>query len=296
MSMSIQEKLNQRLAQNMAAHNASHGPASPGVKEHLQIQLDQIDPNPFQPRREFNQESLDNLAASIQANGLVSPIEVRRNGPRYQIVHGERRFRAHQALGRVSIEALLVAIDDKAMRAQALIENLQREDLSDFDVALAIDAMKGDYESISAMAAGLGVGREDVYRYLSFFDLPEAAVDFLHANHDVLGRAASYALKSILAEHAASTEVEAIVVAALEKIAAGELSQRDAVAKIEAALRPVTAKKVTAEKKVLSCGKTRLGTFEAANGRLVLKLKEAALTEGQRAKLDAFVASLSDGE
>lgn len=293
MSSNIQEVLNKRLAENMASHNASHGPAS-ATKEHLQIQLDQIDPNPFQPRREFKQEALDNLASSIKANGLLSPIEVRRVGARYQIVHGERRFRAHRALGRVSIEALLVTIDDKAMRAQALIENLQREDLSDFDVALAIDAMKGDYDSIAAMSSGLGVGREDIYRYLSFFDLPESTVDFLHANHGVLGRGASYELKKVLAGHEPSEERDAVVLAALEKIVAGELTQRDAVVKIEAALRPAADKKAPSARTVLSCGKKRLGTFESSNGKLVLKLKEAALTEEQRAKLDAFVESLRE--
>jgi len=291
----VREALAKRLAENMNAHNASHA-GHGDQKEHIQVLIEQIDPNPYQPRRHFDEIALNELAQSIAANGLASPIGVRKVGARYQIVHGERRWRAHKLLGKNSIEALLVNIDDKAMRSLALIENLQRDDLPDFDTALAIDAMKGDYGSVTEMANSLGIKREEVYRYLSFFDLPAAAIDFLHANHDLLGRAASYSISSLLKAASAVEGAEDIVLSALEKLKQGTLTQKAAISLIDSQLKAAAAgsnqQKPVAQKNDLTCGKKRLGTLERSNGNVVIKLKEASLNEDQKNRLEAFLAEL----
>lgn len=103
-----------------------------------EIELDLIDPNPFQPRKEFQPEELQELAASIRERGIIQPILVRNHGERYQIIAGERRFRATQSLGWKAIPALVrERVSDREMREVALIENIQRVQLNAIEEAMA---------------------------------------------------------------------------------------------------------------------------------------------------------------
>ncbi|MBA3632000.1 MAG: ParB/RepB/Spo0J family partition protein [Acidobacteria bacterium] len=106
-------------------------------EEFLEIDVDLIDPNSEQPRINFNEENLQELAQSIKANGVVQPIVVRRRGGRYQIIAGERRWRASQKAGLPKVPAIIKEVNDNKLLELALIENIQRQDLNAIEEAKA---------------------------------------------------------------------------------------------------------------------------------------------------------------
>jgi ParB family chromosome partitioning protein len=102
-----------------------------------EIPIDRIEPNPYQPRLNFDEEELAQLAESIRQHGLIQPITVRQVGERYQIISGERRWRAAQAAGLKTIPAYVRAADNTQLLTFALVENVQRQDLNPIELALA---------------------------------------------------------------------------------------------------------------------------------------------------------------
>jgi ParB family chromosome partitioning protein len=117
-------------------------PASPAAvaatsDSSLEIDIDIIDPNPEQPRTRFADENIDELAASIRVNGVVQPIVVRRKGERYEIVAGERRWRASQKAEKRRIPAVVREVSDEKMLELALVENIQRQELNPIEEAIA---------------------------------------------------------------------------------------------------------------------------------------------------------------
>ncbi len=105
------------------------------------IAIESIDPNPVQPRRVFQQEALHQLADSIRQHGIIQPLVVRRNGGRYQLVAGERRWRAAKIAGLSDVPAVVQEISDDRLLEITLIENIQREDLNPMELALALERM-----------------------------------------------------------------------------------------------------------------------------------------------------------
>lgn len=105
------------------------------------LPVEDVGPNPFQPRTRFDDTALQELAASIKASGVLQPVLVRRQGDGYQLVAGERRLRAAQLAGLEKIPAILKQVDDRQMMELALIENIQREDLNPIDEAKAYKAL-----------------------------------------------------------------------------------------------------------------------------------------------------------
>jgi ParB family chromosome partitioning protein len=103
----------------------------------IEIPVGRLSPNPFQPRRSFSEEGLEQLAESIRHHGVLQPIVVRPSGDGYQLIAGERRWRAAQIAGLQRIPAVVRELDDPGMVRVALIENLQREDLNPIEEALA---------------------------------------------------------------------------------------------------------------------------------------------------------------
>ena len=133
-----------------------------------------IRPNPFQPRRELEPTALAELAASIEASGLLQPVIVRSSGTGYELVAGERRWRAVQQLGWARIPAVVRDVDDRALLTLALIENLQRDDLSPMDEARGYDRLQRDFQVSQAEVARLvGRNRATVANSLRLLTLPE---------------------------------------------------------------------------------------------------------------------------
>lgn len=114
---------------------------APSVETANRISIDLIDPNPVQPRRVFDADSLQQLADSIVQHGIIQPLVVRQNGLRFQLVAGERRWRAARIAGLKDVPAVVQEISDERLLEITLIENVQREDLNAIELALAFDRM-----------------------------------------------------------------------------------------------------------------------------------------------------------
>lgn len=139
-----------------------------------EIPVDQIETNPFQPRTQFDEEALNELADSIKELGIIQPITVRQVGDhKYQLISGERRYRASQMAGLTQIPAYVRKADDQGMLEMALVENIQREDLDAIEVAISyqrlIDECKLTQEGMSER---VGKKRSTVTNYLRLLKLP----------------------------------------------------------------------------------------------------------------------------
>ncbi len=132
-----------------------------------------VTPNPWQPRRDFDEEALQELVASIEASGLIQPIVVRPMGSRFELIAGERRWRAVQRLGWENVPVIIKEIDDQAALTLALIENLQRDDLTAMDAAVAYQRLMGEFDISQAEVARLvGKNRTTVANTLRLLKLP----------------------------------------------------------------------------------------------------------------------------
>ena len=140
----------------------------------LRIPMDMIEANPFQPRVTFDQDSLEELSASIKALGLIQPITVRRVTPsRYQIISGERRYRACRMAGMTMIPAYVRDTDDQGMLEMAIVENIQREDLDPVEVAMSYQRLMDECSlTQEQMADRVGKKRATVANTLRLLKLP----------------------------------------------------------------------------------------------------------------------------
>lgn len=138
------------------------------------IQLEQIEANPFQPRTDFEAESLAELAASIQQQGIIQPITVRKLGyDKYQIISGERRFRASQMAGLKTIPAYIRIANDQGMLEMALVENIQRRDLNALEVALSYKRLLDECDlTQEEMSERIGKSRSSVTNFIRLLKLP----------------------------------------------------------------------------------------------------------------------------
>ena len=140
----------------------------------LRIPVDLIEPNPYQPRMSFDQEALEELADSIRTLGLIQPITVRRKSDsRYQIISGERRFRACRLAGLDMIPAYIRDTNDQEMLEMAIVENIQREDLDPIEVAMSYQRLIEECSlTQEQMAIRVGKKRASVTNYLRLLKLP----------------------------------------------------------------------------------------------------------------------------
>ena len=139
-----------------------------------EIRLSDIVPNPTQPRTEFDEEALEELADSIKQLGLIQPITVKRDGEKYIIISGERRWRASERAGLESIPAYIREVDDTTLHAMALVENIQREDLNAIEISLGMQRLIEECGlTQEALAERLGKKRSTVANYLRLLNLPE---------------------------------------------------------------------------------------------------------------------------
>jgi ParB family chromosome partitioning protein len=145
-----------------------------GSADILRIPVDFIEPNPFQPRMSFDQEALEELAESIKTLGLIQPITVRRKDDgRYQIISGERRFRACRLAGMDMIPAYIRDTNDQGMLEMAIVENIQRENLDPIEIAMSYQRLIDECRlTQEQMAVRVGKKRASVTNYLRLLKLP----------------------------------------------------------------------------------------------------------------------------
>jgi ParB family chromosome partitioning protein len=159
--------------------------------ELLEVDIDLIDPNPDQPRSRFPEEKLNGLAQSIRSNGLVQPLLLRRisNG-RFQIVAGERRWRAAQRAGLQRVNAVIRSIPDSKLLELALIENIQRQELNPIEEALAYQRLIHNLGlSHDEVARQVGRDRSSITNYLRLLKLPEDVQRMLEDDMISMGHA-----------------------------------------------------------------------------------------------------------
>lgn len=156
------------------------------------INLDSIEPNPYQPRKTFNQEELEELTHSIKEHGLIQPIIVRKakSGSGYQIVAGERRYRASKNLNLKEIDAIITDIDEQQMMEIALIENLQRKDLNPIEEAEAYQQLIDTFNLVQAeLAKRVGKSRSSIANSLRLLKLPDKIKEYVSRGTLAMGHA-----------------------------------------------------------------------------------------------------------
>ncbi|MBQ3043455.1 MAG: ParB/RepB/Spo0J family partition protein [Alistipes sp.] len=144
------------------------------MSEMAEVAISDIEPNPLQPRREFDDEALAELSASIAQLGVIQPITLRRRADgRYTIISGERRWRASQMAGLESLPAYIRDVDDENMHTMALVENIQRQDLNAIEIALGMKRLVEECGlTQEAMADRVGKKRSTVSNYMRLLNLP----------------------------------------------------------------------------------------------------------------------------
>ena len=151
-----------------------------------EVEISLIEPNPNQPRREFDPETLQDLANSIRELGIIQPITLRKvEGDKYQIIAGERRWRASQLAGLTKVPAYIVTVEDQGVMEMALVENIQREDLNAIEIALAYQHLAETTGMTQAkISERVGKSRAAVTNYLRLLKLP-AQVQIALKNHEI---------------------------------------------------------------------------------------------------------------
>ena len=157
------------------------------------IEIDQISPNPYQPRQDFEAEALDQLATSIRQFGIIQPITVRaQNGGRFEVISGERRLRAARRAGLKRVPAYVREADTEAMLEMALVENLQREELNPIEIALGYHRLMEECELTQEQVADrVGKKRSTVANFLRLLKLPPRAQAALRDRSVTVGHARS---------------------------------------------------------------------------------------------------------
>ena len=155
------------------------------------LKISLVDPKSDQPRKYFDKEALEELSDSIRENGLLQPILVREYAEgRYQIIAGERRFRACKLAGLTEIPAIVLDRDDKAAAQIALIENIQREDLNPLEEALAYKSLKEEYDMTQEeLSEKVGKSRSAIANSMRLLDLPEEILTMVAAKELSAGHA-----------------------------------------------------------------------------------------------------------
>ena len=155
------------------------------------LKTSMVDPKSDQPRKFFDKEALQELSDSIKENGLLQPILVREYGEgRYQIIAGERRFRASKLAGLTEIPAIILDRDNKSVAQIALIENIQREDLNPIEEAMAFKSLKEEYDMTQEeLSERLGKSRSAIANSIRLLDLPEAILSMVASKELSAGHA-----------------------------------------------------------------------------------------------------------
>lgn len=190
----------------------------------VKIPLDQIEVNPFQPRVEFNEEALNDLAESIKIHGVVQPITVRKLGnKKFQLIAGERRLRASKLAGMADIPAYVRMANDQESLEIALIENIQREDLNALEIALNYQRLLDECElTHEDLSKRLGKSRTVVTNYLRLLKLPPDIQSALKSKKISMGHARAlagiedlvfqlYAFKELLKKGLSVRQTETLV-------------------------------------------------------------------------------------
>lgn len=173
-----------------ASLSTSTSVATAPAGDYQRLPLTNIRPNPYQPRREFDESELSELQASLKSSGLLQPITVRRAGDGYELISGERRLRAAARLGWSEIPAIIRDVDDRTLLTLALVENLQRADLNAVDEARGYRRLSEEFGFTHAqIAEAIGKDRTSITSLLRILQLPAAVLEIVEKGRLSAGHA-----------------------------------------------------------------------------------------------------------
>ncbi len=260
------------------------------------IPVADIVPNPWQPRRVFNEAKLNELAESIREAGLIQPIVVRCTASGYQIVAGERRWRAHRLIGKEAIKVVIIDISDEEMAMLALVENVVRDDLFDYEIARAVRETEREFPNRKRMAEAMGISRGELYRYLAFSDLPEFVIKDLEIQPRLLGATAAQDVVSVLR----NGEGRAFDIAKelWAQVVAGDLDQTKLAKGIKHAVENDGKTFCVSDRNIekIFAGKSQAGSITKDAGGFTVKIKAGMLTAEKEEKIRALIAELFASE
>ena len=294
MSKDIKSMLSQKLSENTTRHaNAKQSPHLDLGNELKRLALNDIQPNRYQPRTVFDTDELEALKESIKEAGLLQPITVRPlEDDKYEIVAGERRFRAIEQLGKKYIDAIVRQTDDGELAVLALAENASRQDLCDYEIAQALANIQSLFPNKSRLAESIGLDRKELYRYLSYHDLPQILQDKLKEKPQLIARSAAYAIKSTLSNSKTSNDVDSAIIEAWELLETGQLDQgkmADFIAKRlnnpnnrSKDLTPIEVRPITS-------GDRQIGKFKSKGKKYTVEIDTTEINEEHRQQIEEFI-------
>lgn len=269
-------------------------------QEFAEIPIDQIDRSPNQIRFEISQAEIEKLAEDIRENGLNQPISVRpSDGGRYELIAGETRLLAFKSLRYPKIQAIIRHISDAQAAKASISENLLRTGVSDFEIATALkraQEMKVE-SSVAGLSRMIGKERQEIYRYLAFFNLPDQVMETIHANHRSVNRSAAYDLAAFRKEFG-NELADPLIIDAVEQIVQGGLPNSRAAewCKTELGKRGKGSSKgtKTENRLVLKNNKgQRIGSYRYSGARFAISLKDTDLADKLDEHIKAFFSSLN---
>lgn len=257
------------LGRGLSALIPGSAPPPPREREQarpVELDLDLLTPNPRQPRTHLDEARLDELARSIRANGVIQPIVVRKTGEGYEIVAGERRWRAAQRAGLLKVPVAIRDVPDDKLLEVALVENIQRDDLNPIEEAQAYRRMADELQmSQEAIAAAVGKDRATVANVMRLLRLPAEVRNDLVSGSLSMGHAR--ALLSLENEAAQRRVAREIIARAISVREAEALIRRELAPPAPAARKPATdANTRAAEEKLRMALGTRVKIVRRGKG------------------------------
>ena len=259
----------------------------------IRIPVGAIDPNPWQPRIHFDDASLQQLATSISIGGVMAPVAVRRNPDnpeRYQLIAGERRLRACKLAGKEEIPAVMLELSNEDTAANALAENLLRDNLTDYEIGMAMMAMESQFPSKAKMCETFGVSRSQLYRLFSFEKLPAFMTETLEEQPGLLSAKSSEALLKLFVG-IKDSDLFTAVNPIWNKLIRQRINQGEFLKEVEKTLtksEPLeTSLKKT--KEVLLIKGKKIGTLVMDTEQLALKLKLSDIPNAQQVELLTYL-------
>lgn len=261
-----------------------------------ELPVSAVVPNPWQPRRVFNEDKLTELAESIRESGLLQPIVVRRAEAGYQIVAGERRWRAHKLLNREMIKGLVVECSDQDMSVLALMENISRDDLTDYEISLSLRATEREFPNRTRLAEAVGLSRRGLYKYMSFSMLPAFMTRDLDLNPSLLGSNASDAISAAIKKHG-----DEGVKAAEElwpELVRGSLDQSKFAGAVTALVSRRHSRATASDRTIdkFFSGKAQAGSITKDVHGFTVKIKAGLLSDAQESRIRQLLSEFFTGD
>jgi ParB family chromosome partitioning protein len=257
-----------------------------------EISVDMIVPNPWQPRRQFSEAKLAELARSIGEVGLLQAVTVRRVGEAFQLVAGERRWRAHKLINKTTVRAVVIDCTDQDMAALALMENVTRDDLSDYEIAIAIRRAEAEFPNRTRLAEAMGITRSDLYRFLAYDSLPDFVKRDLDLNPSVLGASSAQDIVNAL-KKTGEQGIKALR-ELWPQVLSGDLVQTKVAASLSAQAsrgEPATDAGGRSILKIFA-GKVQAGSITKDVKGLTFKFKAGVMTEEQENQLREHIGKM----